>query len=128
MPRDSGNTGTLRPFGRLKAWSSLGALPRDPRTMLTYDASLAWAAILLLAIGLVMVYSASIAMAESSAQTGHRSWYFLARHSVFVVIGLVTALCAFQVPVKVWEKLAPWLFAASLLMVAAAVLFGVFPW
>ena len=55
MPRDSVTAGTLRPFGMLKAWSSLGALPRHPRTMLTYDASLAWAAILLLAIGLVMV-------------------------------------------------------------------------
>ena len=34
MPRDDGATGTLRPFGVLKAWSSLGALPRNPRTML----------------------------------------------------------------------------------------------
>ena len=69
------------------------------RTMLAYDVSLAWAALLLLAIGLVMVYSASIAMAESSAQTAHRSWYFLARHAVFVAIGLAAAVCAFQVPV-----------------------------
>ncbi len=40
--------------------------------MLAYDTSLAWAALLLLAIGLVMVYSASIAMAEISAHTGFR--------------------------------------------------------
>ena len=50
-------SGALRPFGMLRAWSSLGALPRHPRTMLIYDASLTWAAILLLAIGLVMVGS-----------------------------------------------------------------------
>ena len=77
------------------------------RTMLAYDASLAWATLLLLAIGLVMVYSASIAMAESSAQTGHRSWYFLARHGAFVAVGLVAAACAFQVPVKAWQALPP---------------------
>ena len=54
-----------------------------------YDASLAWCAILLLAIGLVMVYSASIAMAEASAHTGFRSWYFLARHAMFIAVGVL---------------------------------------
>ena len=62
-----------------------------PRTMLAYDASLAWAAMLLLAIGLVMVYSASIASAEASAYTGYRAWYFLARHAVFLALGLAAA-------------------------------------
>ena len=55
--------------------------------MLVYDASLAWPALLLLAIGLVMVYSASIAMAEATAHTGYRAWYFLVRHGVFVAVG-----------------------------------------
>ena len=86
---------------------------RDPRTMAPYDASLSWAALLLLAIGLVMVYSSSIAMAEASAHTGHRAWYFLARHGMFVVIGLVAAAIAFQIPVRAWQKLAPWLFIAG---------------
>jgi hypothetical protein len=77
--------------------------PRAPsRTMLAYDASLAWASLVLLAIGLVMVYSSSIAMAESSSQTGHRSWYYLARHGAFLGVGLCAALGAFQVPVKAW--------------------------
>jgi cell division protein FtsW len=49
--------------------------------MLAYDATLAWAAILLLAIGVVMVFSASIATAEISRHTGYRTWYFLARHA-----------------------------------------------
>ena len=83
MPRDMAVVGQLRPLRILKAWSSLGTAPRNPRTMPIYDASLAWCAILLLAIGLVMVYSASIAMAEASAHTGYRSWCFLARHANF---------------------------------------------
>ena len=65
-----------------------------------YDRGLAWAALLLAATGLVMVYSASIAMAEASAHTGYRAWYFLARHAVFLVLGLVAAFFAFQVPTK----------------------------
>ena len=81
--------------------------------MLAYDASLAWAALILLAIGVVMVYSASIAIAEDSAHTGHRAAYFLGRHAAYVGIGLCVALVAFQIPLKLWERLAPWLFAAG---------------
>src|SRR5512132_2576239 len=91
----------------------LRPLPRDPRAMLTFDVSLAWAALLLLAIGLVMVYSASIAMAEASAHTGFRAWYFLVRHALFLGVGAIAAFVAFQVPMKAWQRLAPWLFIAG---------------
>ena len=47
----------------------LRPLPREPRAMLAFDVSLAWSALLLLALGLVMVYSASIPMAEASAHS-----------------------------------------------------------
>ena len=87
--------------------------------MLNYDVTLAWASLLLFAIGLVMVYSASIAMAEASAYTGYRPWYFLARHAVFVVAGLLAALIAFQVPLKGWQRAAPYLFMLGALLLAA---------
>jgi cell division protein FtsW len=124
MPRDSVNAGTLRPFGMLKAWAC-GALPRHPRTMLTYDASLAWAAIVLLAIGLVMVYSASIAMAEASAHAGFRSWYFLARHAMFIGVGVLAAFVAFQVPMKAWQQLAPWIFVSGVVLLALVFVPGI---
>jgi cell division protein FtsW len=98
----------------------LAPLPREPRAMLTFDVSLAWCTLLLLAFGLVMVYSASIATAEASSHTGYRAWYFLARHAVFLAVGLIAAFFAFQVPVKVWQRAAPWLFiggAALLVLV-----------
>ncbi len=96
-----------------------------PRTMLAYDASLAWAALVLAAIGLVMVYSASIAMAEASAQTGHRSWYYLARHGAFVAIGLLVALLAYQVPVRAWQALAPWLFVGGIALLVLVLVPGI---
>jgi len=86
------------------------------RVMAVYDASLTWAALLLLAIGLVMVYSSSIAMAEASAHTGYRAWYFLARHAMFLVVGLLAAAVAFQVPLRAWQKLAPLLFIAGAIL------------
>jgi len=102
-----------------------GAPRRDARTMAPYDASLAWTALLLLAIGLVMVYSSSIAMAEASAHTGHRTWYFLARHAMFVAAGLAAAAFAFQVPMRAWQKLAPWLFIAGAVLLVLVLVPGI---
>jgi cell division protein FtsW len=103
----------------------LRPLPREPRTMLSFDVSLAWSALLLLALGLVMVYSASIAMAEASAHTGYRAWYFLARHAVFLALGLVVAFFAFQVPVKVWQRSAIWLFAGCAVLLVLVLVPGI---
>jgi cell division protein FtsW len=98
---------------------------RSSRTMLSYDVSLAWTVLLLLAIGLVMVYSASIATAEASSQTGYRPWYFLMRHAAFIVVGLAAGLVAFQVPMKGWRFLAPWLFIAGIALLVAVLIPGI---
>ncbi len=104
---------------------SRGAAREHPRAMLAYDISLAWTTLLLMALGLVMVYSASIAAAEASSHTGYRAWYFLTRHAAFVAVGLVAATVAFQVPVKAWQKLAPWLFAAAALLLMLVLIPGI---
>ena len=115
---------------RLLATASVGRpplrpLPRDPRSMLAFDVSLAWSALLLLALGLVMVYSASIAMAEASSHTGYRAWYFLARHALFLAVGLVAAFFAFQVPVKVWQRGAIWLFIGGAVLLVLVLVPGI---
>jgi cell division protein FtsW len=103
----------------------LHPLPRDPRAMLTWDASLAWCTLILLALGLVMVYSASIATAEASSHTGYRAWYYLARHAVFVAIGLLAAFFAFQVPVKVWRRVAVWFFVIGAVLLVLVLVPGI---
>jgi len=118
MPRD----GFLATLPRL---SPLRAAPREGRTMLVYDPTLAWSAGLLLAIGLVMVYSASIATAEASAYTGYRPWYFVVRHAIFVAAGVAAALVAFQVPIKVWRAFAPYLFIAGAALLVAVLIPGI---
>jgi cell division protein FtsW len=125
MRKAIAEAGSLGRFATLRAFGSLAALPRNPRAMAAYDASLAWAALLLFAIGLVMVYSASIAMAEASAHTGYRAWYFLARHALFVAAGIVAAFVAFQVPTKAWQRLAPYLFIAGALLLALVLVPGI---
>jgi cell division protein FtsW len=93
--------------------------------MLNYDPTLAWSALLLLAIGLIMVYSASIAMAETAAYTGYRPWYFLARHAVFLAAGIGAGLVTFQVPVNVWQRLAPYLFIFGAVLLVAVLIPGI---
>ncbi len=100
----------------------LAATGRAPPS---YDVSLAWTVLLLLAIGLVMVYSSSIAMAEASTHTGNRAWYFLARHGMFVAVGLVAALIAAQVPMRIWQQLSPWLFIAGAVLLVLVLVPGI---
>ncbi|HSC23696.1 MAG TPA: putative lipid II flippase FtsW [Casimicrobiaceae bacterium] len=93
--------------------------------MMTWDVSLAWCALILLALGLVMVYSASIAMAEASSHTGYRAWYFLARHALFLAFGLTAAFFAFQIPVKVWQRVAAWIFIAGAALLVLVLVPGI---
>ena len=75
---------------------------------------------LLLGIGLVMVYSASIAIAEQSKFTFNQPAYFLVRHLVFLAVGAVAGTMVFQVPMRLWQQAAPYLFlfgAALLVLV-----------
>ena len=79
-----------------------------------YDQMLLWVTFILLGFGLVMVYSASIAMAEADKAVGHQSTYFLIRQAIFIVIGLVAGFVSFQVPIAWWQKTAPYLFLIGL--------------
>jgi cell division protein FtsW len=75
-----------------------------------YDRALAWAALLLAALGLVMVYSASIATAEASRHTGNHAAWYLGRHSLSLCVALSAAIAVFLVPARFWQSAASWLF------------------
>ena len=87
-----------------------------PTREMGFDQPLIWVIVALLAWGLVMVYSASIAMPENPRFARYTPTYFLIRHAAWVVIAFVVALLAFQVPLATWEKAAPWLFVLSLVL------------
>jgi cell division protein FtsW len=90
-----------------------------------YDRSLAWAALLLACIGLVMVYSASIATAEASRFTGNNSAWFLLRHGVFLALAFALAIGVFLAPVRWWQRSAPWLFLAGVLLLVLVLIPGI---
>ncbi|TRZ63834.1 MAG: putative lipid II flippase FtsW [Rhodocyclaceae bacterium] len=92
------------------------AAPQGAGPTQDLDAWLLWPALTLLMFGMVMVYSASIATAEGSQYTGHQSAYFLVRHGVFIAIGLIVGTMVFQVPLRIWQQTAPWLFVAGFML------------
>ena len=98
---------------------------RTPPPQAQFDELLIWVLIGLLALGLVMVYSASIATAEASKFTGHQPAYYLLRHGVFIIAGLFFGLLAFQVPVQIWQNYAPYLFLTGAALLALVLIPGI---
>jgi len=90
-----------------------------------YDRSLAWAALLLMAIGMVMVYSASIATAEAARHTGANSAFYLLRHAAFLGVSLAAAIAVFLVPVRYWQKGAPLAFLACVALLVLVLVPGI---
>ena len=90
-----------------------------------YDQMLLWVVFILLGLGLVMVYSASIAIAEADKAIGHQSTYFLIRQAIFIIIGLIAALVSFQIPIAMWQKASPYLFLAGLALLVLVLIPGI---
>jgi len=91
--------------------ASTGAVPTRAQGI---DQPLVWVTVTLLLWGLVMVYSASIAMPENPRFAKYTHTYFLLRHAMWLVMAFVAALLAYQIPLTTWEKLARPLFLLSL--------------
>ena len=89
-----------------------------------YDRSLAWAALILAALGLVMVYSASIDTAQSSAYAGHNPAWFLVRQAAFLGLALGAALIVFLLPARFWQRAAPWLFLGAMALLIVVLIPG----
>jgi cell division protein FtsW len=101
------------------------ALNPTRRNVAEYDTTLTWIVTVLLAIGLVMVYSSSIATAEAGKFTGHQATYYLLRHGIFICAGLVVAVIAFQVPTQTWQKHAPYLFMFGVVLLILVLIPGI---
>jgi len=128
-------TAATRPSGRFSGWFSgfgkaaadvlpvrLGGqslsrtLAAPPVRMAGFDQALLWVTVALLLWGLVMVYSASVAMPDNPKFARYAHTHFVVRHVLSLVVAFIVAVLAFQVPLATWERLAPWMFVISLLL------------
>jgi cell division protein FtsW len=93
-----------------------GRTRSTPAHVLGFDQVLVWVTVALLAFGLVMVYSASVAMPDNPRFARYAHTHFLTRHVLSLAVAFIGGLIAFQIPLQTWEKLAPWLFVLSLVL------------
>ena len=93
--------------------------------MMEYDQHLLWAVLLLVTLGLVMVYSASIALPDGPKYAKYSSSHFLIRHAISMILAFGVGIIAFKVPLKVWDRLAPVIFAIAFVMLIIVLIPGV---
>ena len=84
--------------------------------MMEYDQLLVWVVLALMLFGMVMVYSASIALPDSPKYASYRNSHFLTRQAVFIAVSLVAGFFVFRVPLQAWQRLAPYLFVGTIVL------------
>jgi cell division protein FtsW len=94
----------------------------QPTRLAGFDQTLVCVIVALLALGMVMVYSASIALSDSPRFSRYAPTYFLTRHMLSIGVATLCALVVVQIPVNVWEKYSPWIFVASLLLLVVVLI------
>ncbi len=107
----------------VRDWVSTSA--GRPTQLQGFDVTMVWVVVALMAFGLLMVYSASIALPDSPRFAKYLPTHFLTRHLVAIGFGLIAGLITVQIPVATWERWAPWVFVVALLLLVAVLIPGV---
>jgi cell division protein FtsW len=96
-----------------------------PVRLMAFDQTLVAVVAALLLLGVVMVYSASVALPDNPKFSAYSAGYFLQRHLLALLIAVVAALVTVQVPISFWEKHAPWLFVLALVLLVLVLIPGI---
>ena len=78
----------------------------------------------LLALGIVMVASTSIGIADANSDIG-QPFYFIQRQLVYMVLGIGVAISVLRVPMEYWERLAPFLLILSFMLLVFVLIPGI---
>lgn len=80
------------------------------------DQSIVWLMGALLLWGLVMVYSTTIGMPDNPKFAKYTQLHFLNRHVLSLGVACLAAWLAYKVPIDTWERAAPGIFIAALVL------------
>jgi len=94
----------------------------ERRTPLSFDPALVCAAVGLVALGAIMVGSASISIADRQM---HEPLYYLLRHLAAVSIGLVGLVVAASLPSEAWHRASGLLLAIGIALLVIVLMPGV---
>lgn len=107
----------------VRNWTDISS--GTPTRWVGFDETLAWVIAGLLSLGLVMVYSASIQLPENPKYVNYTPHYFLLRHILSITLAVVAACVTLAIPMRTWEKMAPWLFVVALLLLILVLIPGI---
>jgi cell division protein FtsW len=119
-PRGDEESGGAVP---VRDWVSTSA--GRPTQLQGFDITFVWVVLALMALGLLMVYSASIALPDNPRFARYLPTHFLTRHLIAIGFALTAALITVQIPVALWERYAPWVFVVALVLLVAVLIPGV---
>lgn len=88
---------------------------------ITFDRSFVVIAIILYMIGLVMVASSSMPVAE---RLFNNPFHFVVRHMVYIVLSLIIGGLALQIPMSWWHKYSGYLLILGLILLVVVLLIG----
>ncbi|MGB2819313.1 MAG: FtsW/RodA/SpoVE family cell cycle protein, partial [Burkholderiaceae bacterium] len=103
---------------------SVGAAAASRTSLPGVDRALVGVVVALIMLGTVMVYSASIALADSPRYNVAPT-HFLMRHVLSLGIAFCAAVVAFQVPMATWQRAAPWIFAGTMVLLLLVLIPGI---
>ncbi len=107
----------------VRDWVS--ARPGERPNWSGFDATFLWVVVGLMALGLVMVYSASIQLPDNPKYASYSPTYFFSRHLLSIVMAVIGAAVTLSVPMRTWERWAPWIFVAALVLLVLVLVPGV---
>jgi len=90
-----------------------------------FDQAFVAVALALVALGIVMVYSASVALPDNPKFARYAATHFLTRHLLSIGIATVAALLVLQIPLSWWEKYAGYLFVLALVLLVLVLIPGI---
>ena len=105
--------------------NSVNAVRPTRTTMRNYDLPLVVVTSLLVAIGILMVYSAAIALADGPRFANYGRYYFVLRQTIYVGVGLFAAAFVLTVPIESWQRLTFWVFGIAALLLVLVLIPGI---
>lgn len=105
-----------RTSGGQPAWRVAG------RARPAWDYALLTAVCTLAAFGTVMVHSASV---DYATRTTGQSLYFLARHALYLMLGLIAALVVVRTRVRWWERAGPYFLLVGIVLLVLVLVPGI---
>ena len=107
----------------IRDWVPVGQTSSVPIS--GFDQALVWVVVALLSLGLVMVYSASVALPDNPRFANYEQTHFLLRHLFAISLALGIALVIVHIPLSTWEKAAPVIFIVSLILLILVLIPGI---